>query len=118
MKRNLRLAGAWINTHAEVIFNTTYWYVTPEEGQAIRFTQTNEAFYIITLNAPDDTLVLGSPVPYVPGDEVSVVGGNMSGTVVPSQLLDDGSLQLTISDGIKEADQYAWAFKIPFSPKC
>ncbi|KAK7755056.1 hypothetical protein SLS62_002871 [Diatrype stigma] len=116
LKRNLRQAGEWITTHAEAIFNTTYWYVTPEEGQAVRFTQTTEAFYIITLYAPNDTLVLQSPVPYVPGDQVTVVGGNASGTAVPSQLLDDGSLQLTISDEVKEADRYAWAFKIPFGP--
>lgn len=114
MKRNLRLAGEWVNTHAEAIFNTTYWYVTPEEGQAVRFTQTTEAFYIITLYAPNNTLVLESPVPYVSGDEVIVVGGNVSGTVVPSQVLDTGSLELTISDEVREADQYAWVFKIPF----
>ncbi|EMR67102.1 putative glycoside hydrolase family 29 protein [Eutypa lata UCREL1] len=114
MKRNLRQAGEWINTHTEAIFNTTYWYVTPEEGQAVRFTQTTDAFYIITLYAPNDTLVLHSPVPYAPGDEVTVVGGNVSGTVVPSQLLDDGALQLTISEEVKNADRYAWAFKIPF----
>ncbi len=91
-QRNLRAAGAWIHAHAEAIFNTTYWAVTPEEedGRAaaapvsVRFTQTPDAFYITALSAPRDTLVLRSPVPYVPGDNVTVVGGNMSGAVVPS----------------------------------
>ena len=36
MQRNLREAGAWINTHAEAIFNTTYWFATPEEGEVVR----------------------------------------------------------------------------------
>ena len=53
-------------------------------------------------------------MPFVPGDQVTVVGGNMSGTVVPSQLLSNGSLQLTISQAIQKADQYSWVFKIPF----
>jgi alpha-L-fucosidase len=44
---NLHEAGAWIKCHAEAIFNTTYWFITPEEnaaGKELRFTQTLEAF--------------------------------------------------------------------------
>lgn len=113
-QRNLRAAGTWIKSHAEAIFNTTYWSITPEEGDTVRFTQTPDAFYISTLYAPNDTLVLSSPVPYVEGDEVTVVGGNMSGTVVPSELSDDGKLTLTISEDVRGADEYAWVFKIAF----
>jgi alpha-L-fucosidase len=58
--------------------------------------------------------VLDSPVPYVAGDQVTVVGGNMSGSVVPSRLLSNGSLELTISDAVAAADQYSWVFKIAF----
>lgn len=113
-QRNLRAAGAWIKSHAEAIFNTTYWSITPEEGLAFRFTQTLDAFYITTLYAPNDTLVLSSPVPYLEGDEVTVVGGNLSGTVVPSEL-SNGKLILTISDDVKDADEYAWVFKIAYA---
>lgn len=113
-QENLRAAGVWIHQHAEAIFNTTYWFVTPEEGDAVRFTQNSNAFYITTLYAPNATLLLDSPVPYVPGDAVTVVGGNMSGVVVPSQLLGNGSLQLTISEDVRGADQYSWVFKISF----
>jgi alpha-L-fucosidase len=113
-QRNLRIAGAWIKEHAEAIFNTTYWFVTPEEGQAVRFTQNANAFYIATLYPPNRTLVLDSPVPYVEGDEVKVVGGNLSGAVVPSRLLSNGSLELTVSEEVKMADRFAWVFKIGF----
>jgi alpha-L-fucosidase len=51
-QRNLRTAGAWIKDHAEAIFNTTYWFITPEEGQAVRFTQNANAFYITTCILP------------------------------------------------------------------
>lgn len=111
---NLRAAGAWIKSHGEAIFNTTYWTITPEEGLAVRFTQTLDAFYISTLYAPNSTLVLNSPVPYLSGDQVTVVGGNLSGTVVPSELLANGSLRLSISDEVKAADQYTWVFKVAF----
>jgi alpha-L-fucosidase len=113
-QRNLRIAGAWIKEHAEAVFNTTYWFVTPEEGQAVRFTQNANAFYIATLYPPNGTLVLDSPVPYVEGDAVEVVGGNMSGAVVPSRLLGNGSLEITVSEEVREADRFAWVFKIGF----
>ncbi|KAL9091437.1 MAG: hypothetical protein Q9165_004823 [Trypethelium subeluteriae] len=113
-QNNLRAAGQWISSHAEAIFNTTYWFITPEEGDAVRFTQNSDAFYITTLYQPNATLTLNSPVPYMAGDQVTVVGGNMSGTVVPTRLLSNGNLQLTISDAIQKGDQYSWVFKIPF----
>jgi alpha-L-fucosidase len=113
-QRNLRIAGSWIKEHAEAIFNTTYWFVTPEEGEAVRFTQNANAFYITTLYPPNGTLVLDSPVPYVEGDEVRVVGGNVSGKIVPSRLLANGSLELTVSGEVREADRFAWVFGIGF----
>ena len=112
-QRNLRAAGKWLKGHAEAIYNTTYWFLTPEEG-VVRFTQTPEAFYILTLSAPNSTLLLNSPVPYVRGDQITVVGGRMHGTVIPSQLLHNGSLQLTISSAVAKADEYSWVFKIPY----
>lgn len=90
--------------------------MTPEEGPAVRFTQSQDAFYILTLYAPNETLVLDAPVPYVPGglDQVVVVGGNASGAVVPSEVLGNGSLRLNISQAIRDADEYAWVFKIGY----
>ena len=111
---NLRAAGRWIHAHAEAIFNTTYWFVTPEEGEAVRFTQNANAFYITTLFPPNGTLVLESPVPYVPGDAIEVVGGGMAGKAVPSRVLGDGSLEITVSEAVRDADEYCWVFKIPF----
>ncbi|KAI9708390.1 MAG: hypothetical protein M1820_004094 [Bogoriella megaspora] len=111
---NLRKAGQWIKSHGEAIYNTTYWFITPEEGGAVRFTQNGNAFYISTLYPPNATLTLDSPVPYVEGDQVTVVGGDMSGTIIPTKLLSNGSLQMTISDAVRNGDEFAWVFKIPF----
>lgn len=110
----LREAGVWIKSHAEAIFNTTYWFTTPEEGADIRFTQTMDAFYILILTQPNSSIVLESPVPWVQGDSVTVVGGNMSGTVVPSRRLGNGSLELNVSAQVQQADIYAWVFKIDY----
>jgi alpha-L-fucosidase len=113
----LREAGVWIKGHAEAIFNTTYWFITPEEntaGKEVRFTQTREAFYIFSLVKPAGSLVLNSPVPWVAGDKVTVVGGSMHGAVVPSYKAANGSLVLQLSEAVVSAEVYAWAFKIDF----
>ncbi|KUL85953.1 hypothetical protein ZTR_06430 [Talaromyces verruculosus] len=111
---NLRDAGVWIKSHAEAIFNTSYCFVTPEEGQNIRFTTTPEAFYIMSLSQPNSTIVPNSPIPWVPGDKVTVVGGNQHGKVVPGQQLSNGSVQFNVSQSVADADRYAWVFKITY----
>ncbi|KAH8433485.1 uncharacterized protein LDX57_011119 [Aspergillus melleus] len=111
--RHLREAGEWIGSHGEAVFNTTYWFVSPDEGE-VRFTTTLDAFYIVSLTRPVDRLVLRYPVPWVEGDRVTVVGGRMHGNVVPSRRMNDGSLFLEVSEEVAEADQYAWAFKIEY----
>ena len=112
-QRNLREAGTWINDHAEAIFNSTYWFVTPEEGDNVRFTTTMDAFYILVLAKPNATLAINAPVPWVQGDEVRIVGGNMSGSVVPSRAHGEGVL-LNVSTEVQKADKWAWVFKIEY----
>jgi alpha-L-fucosidase len=115
---NLREAGVWIKDHAEAVFNTTYWFITPEEnteGKELRFTQKLGAFYIISLLEPESgSLVVDSPVPWVVGDKVTVVGGNASDVVVPSTQAENGSLVLSLSDEVMGGDEFAWVFKIEF----
>ncbi|KAK4624790.1 Tissue alpha-L-fucosidase [Fulvia fulva] len=113
-QRYLRDAGKWIHEHGEAIFNTTYWFITPEEGENLRFTQNGNAFYIHSMYPPNGTLVIDSPVPYIDGDQIVGVGGNMSGTVVPSKMLSNGSLEITVDEAVVMADRYTWGFKIPY----
>ncbi|KAJ5614841.1 hypothetical protein N7528_008495 [Penicillium herquei] len=114
-QKNLREAGKWIKTHEEAIFNTTYWFVTPEEGEEIRFTLSQDAFYIHTLAKPNSTIALSSPIPWIEGDKVTVVGGKMHGAVVPSYRSYTGSeVILSVSEDVAAADEYAWIFKISY----
>ena len=112
-QRNLREAGTWIKSHAEAIFNTTFWFVNCEEGDNLRFTTTMDAFYILVLAQPNATIEIESPVPWMVGDEVNVVGGTMNGTIVPSRAYGAG-VQLDISSSIRNADRFAWVFKIEY----
>jgi alpha-L-fucosidase len=111
-QRNLREAGTWIHDHAEAVFNTTYWFVTPAEGD-VRFTVTGDAFYMSSIVKPGKMIEIASPVPWVEGDQVRVVGGNMSGAVVPSERFGEG-VRLNLSQEVIDADQYTWVFKIEY----
>ncbi|KAJ5704272.1 hypothetical protein N7493_011410 [Penicillium malachiteum] len=114
-QKHLREAGKWIKTHEEAIFNTTYWFVTPEEGEEIRFTLSQDAFYIHTLSRPNSTIALSSPIPWIEGDQVTVVGGRMHGAAVPSYRSYNGSeVNLSVSEAVAAADEYAWVFKISY----
>lgn len=113
-KKHLLDAGKWIKSHGEAIFNTTYWFVTPEEGEDIRYTTSKDAFYIHSLIKPRGDIVLEHPIPWVQGDEVTIVGGKMAGHVVPSKKLENGNVVLQVNEEVAEADQYAWVFKISY----
>lgn len=112
-KDNLLEAGAWIRSHGEAIYNTTYWYITPGEGP-IRFTQTLDAFYIHIIEEVNESIVIDYPVPFLPGDRIVTVGGHLPGATVESKLLKNGSLELNPSAAIRNADKFAWIFKITF----
>ncbi|KAJ6078307.1 hypothetical protein N7467_008060 [Penicillium canescens] len=113
-QQHLREAGRWIKSHAEAIYDTSYWFVTPEEGENIRFTTSQDAFYIHCLTRPNNTLTLSSPIPWLEGDSLTVVGGHMHGTEIPSMKTANGSVVLSVSSEVARADQFAWVFKITY----
>lgn len=114
---NLREAGAWIKAHEEAIFGTTFWFVqTQIASPEVRFTQTDDAFYILFLEEPtvvNGTVVVDAPVPILKGDTVSLVGvagvGNLDWT---SQ---GGVLSIGVTSEALAQDQYCWVFKIEYA---
>ena len=113
MQQNLLDAGSWIIPHGESIFKTRYWLKTSGTGN-LRYTTTNDAFYIHILSAPNGTVTIPDPIPFLAGDEVTVVGGSMANATVPLTVNSDGSYSLTVSPAVVAADKYAWTFKITY----
>ncbi|KAK8069400.1 hypothetical protein PG994_006016 [Apiospora phragmitis] len=120
-QRSLREAGGWIKDHAEAIFNTTYWGVTPQYVDAatntdVRFTMTMDVFYISVLNQTIDgsVAIQNTPIPWVEGDHVTVVGGQMAGQSVGVESLGESGVRLNIPQAMWQADKWAWVFKIAY----
>jgi alpha-L-fucosidase len=115
--QHLREAGAWIKDHAEAVFNTIYWFVAPQEGADVRYTTTVDAFYVLVMNQINGTLTLTSPIPWIEGDQVTVVGGSAHGEVVPSRAVtvdDQTGVLFEISDEVQAADKWTWVLKISY----
>lgn len=120
---SLREAGRWIRSHGEAIFNTTYWFVQSEvlgEGLNVRFTQTDDAFYVLFLEKP---VVRGGQVrvpaslPILKGDEVSLLAVNGGGNLKWSVVGDKGqrTLHIQVGDKLLDKEQFCWVFKIKYA---
>ncbi|KXJ88132.1 tissue alpha-L-fucosidase [Microdochium bolleyi] len=116
---NLREAGRWIKAHGEAVFNTTYWFVQSEiHGKPdVRFTQTDDAFYIVFLEKPrpdNGWLVVPAPIPIVDGDVVSLLsiedGGDLEWTMASSR--GKPQLKIKVDEALLDKEQYGWVFKV------
>ncbi|KAF1955857.1 tissue alpha-L-fucosidase [Byssothecium circinans] len=113
---NLREAGKWIKKHSEAIFNTTYWFWRAEvrdEKADVRFTQTDEAFYILSMEKPvNGSLVVEAPIPILEGDEVSFLGGGEGEAL--EWKMDDGVVSILFDQSAVDAVEHCWVFKIAY----
>ncbi|KAI0467354.1 glycoside hydrolase family 29 protein [Xylaria cf. heliscus] len=120
---NLREAGRWIRSHGEAIFNTTYWFVRSEvlgEGVNVRFTQTDEAFYILFLEKPvvnNGVVRVPASLPILQGDEVSLLaveeGRDLAWNVTGKG--DQKVLNINVGDALLAKDEFCWVFKIKYA---
>ena len=109
--RNLREAGRWIKDNKEAIFNTTYWFVRPEVGE-VRFTQTDEAFYILMLSKPAGTVHIDAPIPVLEGDKIVMIGAG-NGTEVAWTPGGEG-IDVIIPPSLADAGDHCWVLKIEY----
>ena len=87
-------------------------FVTPEVGE-IRFTQTDDAFYILFFTKPSETFIVDASLPILAGDKITIIGAG-NGTEVAWSALDEG-IVLTVPSVLADAGQYCWVLKIGYA---
>lgn len=114
MSKGLTDAGTWIKAHGESIYSTRFWFRTPGTG-AFRYTLNQKAFFVHYIGTPPSSITIPDPVPWLPGDTVTVLGGRQNGTVINASKNSSGNLVLPLSSNVINGDQYVWTFKIAYT---
>lgn len=122
-ERELRRAGEWIRGHGEAVFGTRVWWVRSEAvgvtgggGEVgVRFTQTNEAFYLLFLGDPGKKVFVDAAVPLLRGDRVVVVGGDGEREV---EVEWEGSVTegftFRVPEGAWDGEEFCWVLKVVY----
>ncbi|KAH9890799.1 glycoside hydrolase family 29 protein [Xylariomycetidae sp. FL2044] len=127
-------AGAWLDRNGEAVFGTRFWFRGSEvvigaeeegnDGLDVRFTQTEDAFYVLFLSRPrvdGDTGVVRVPadVPVLDGDVVSLLG--VEGSEDLAWSVSDGVegvrkvFEIEVDDVLLDKEVYCWVFKIQYA---
>lgn len=92
---------------------------TPQESTSLRFTTTDSAFYITSVVSPSPSFKVVSPVPVLPTDTVTLLGGSgaaLNFTIGGEEEAGEGEGVLTVHVSAEEAGmvKYAWAFEVKY----
>lgn len=83
--------------------------------EGVRFTQTDDAFYILFLKKPGPVLYIDAPLPLLEGDMVTVIGGKIDVPVLweKGQAGSPASgFTFYVPEALWETEQYCWVLKI------
>lgn len=101
------------------IATSPHRFRTPQESTSLRFTTTDSAFYITTLVSPSPSFKVVSPVPVLPTDTITLLGGSgtaLNFTIGGPEVGGEEEGVLTVHVSAEEAGmvKYAWAFEVKY----
>jgi len=78
----------------------------------MRFSQTDDAFYILSFDPPSEKFVLDVQLPILPGDKVTMIGYGKD-TVLEWEAYDTG-IEITVPKAVAALGEYCWVIKIQY----
>jgi alpha-L-fucosidase len=115
MTEPLLQAGKWLKMYGEAIYDTRPFILAPEveqDGLRLRFTRTNEHFYIIALSRPSHSWTIPALLPILEGDRITRL--TSSGEAVAVPWIRDGPAKLTLQVGETQEHDLAWVFRVEY----
>ncbi|KAF8985934.1 glycoside hydrolase family 29 protein [Cyathus striatus] len=115
MKDNLLDAGEWLAYNGKCIYNTSYWYPTPQDpsNPNLYFLTTPTTFCIISFSAPvNGKVAVGKRIPIMDGDEVVLLQHEGEKSIV-WQGVEDGGVVFNV--GVEDDGRYAWGFEVRYA---
>jgi hypothetical protein len=78
----------------------------------VRFTQTEDAFYILSLSQPTEAFAIHAALPILEGDVITMIGAGNDTEVAwtPEQ----EGISINIPSALANAGKYCWVFKIEY----
>lgn len=83
------------------------------EVNDVRFTQTEDAFYILSLTEPCETFLVNAKLPIMEGDIITMIGAGNDMKL--DWTFEDDSLTIAVPPGLAAAGKYTWVFKIEYA---
>jgi alpha-L-fucosidase len=78
----------------------------------VRFTQTEDAFYILSLSQPTEEFVINAALPILEGDVITMIG---AGNDTEAAWTPEGEgISINVPSALTNAGKYCWVFKIEY----
>jgi alpha-L-fucosidase len=79
----------------------------------MRFTQTDDAFYILSFSKPTEVFTIDAPLPVLEGDVITMIGAGNNTEV--AWRLDREGISIIVPQALADEGKYCWVFKIEYS---
>ncbi|KAF9442800.1 glycoside hydrolase family 29 protein [Macrolepiota fuliginosa MF-IS2] len=122
MANNLLDAGTWLDYAGECVFDTDFWFQTPQDegpgSASIRFTTTPTTFCVIAFSKPSTgEAIIQKRLPLLPGDKISLLHPNstVSSTELDWTVGEDGRTTIRVPNQQVDEVENAWAFQVKYN---
>ncbi|KAL7417418.1 alpha-L-fucosidase-domain-containing protein [Mrakia frigida] len=124
MSSRLLKVGRWLETNGRAIYDTNPFallpeLVVPEKKLNLRFTRTENSFFILSLSKPKSVFIIPARLPILEGDRISFLGRKGPVEVDWEWVEEKGELRILIGEVGNarvelDREKVAWVFEVEY----